>query len=272
MFTTDYALWEIAAIACAFMVAGTVKGGIGLGLPTVSMALMAVWMPVDKAAAMIVLPVILTNVWQCFAGTAFRLILRRLWSLLLALVAGTLLAAALIIHADRAVAGGLLGGMLVIYAGLGLSGWRFDVPVRTEPLLSPVIGFATGLISGATAIFVIPSVPYLQSLEFSRGRPHAGGDADPARARSDVQAMDALIQSLGLTALVATMGLALGLGVKGNLSPSILIPGGTATLAAFGGMAVGRAIRNRLPIEVFRRWVLAGLFALGVVMVIRALN
>lgn len=271
MLSTHFSPWELVAIAGVFLVAGTVKGGIGLGLPTVSMGLMAAWLPVDRAAALIVLPVILTNVWQGFVGSAFPIVMRRLWSLMIALVAGTLVAAVAIAQANEAVAAGLLGGMLMVYAGLGLGGWQFDVPVRVEPVLSPVIGFATGLISGATAIFVIPSVPYLQSLEFRRSR-HRAGDDDPARATTDNQAKDALIQSLGLTALVATMGLALGLGVKGHLPVSTVIPGSIATLAAFAGMTIGRTIRNRLPIEVFRRWVLVGLLALGVAMVVRSVG
>lgn len=269
---TGFELWEIAAVGGIFLLAGTVKGGIGLGLPTIGVALMGLWLPVDTAAGVIILPVILTNIWQSFTGSALRLILTRLWSLMLALIAGTLLAALLIARADGMLASALLGGMLIVYAALGLGGWRFSVPVRTEPVLGPLVGFVTGLVTGATAIFVIPSVPYLQSLDFGKGRPGREDDpSDPTRARDDRMAIDALIQSLGLTALVATVGIALGLGLKGSLSPALALPAGVATLAAFAGMKVGTAIRNRLSIEVFRRWVLSALLALGIMMVVRAL-
>lgn len=268
-----FAAWELAALAGVFLLAGAVKGGIGLGLPTISVGLMGIWLPVEQAAAMIILPVILTNIWQSFFGTAFRLIMVRLWSLMLALVAGTLIAALLIAEADTALAAGLLGGMLIVYAGLGLSGARFSVPVRMERSLSPAVGLLTGLITGATAIFVIPSVPYLQSMDFQK--PRRGWqdrpDDDPGRAKNETMAKDALIQSLGLTALVATAGLAIGLGAKGSLAPSVIAPGLMATAAAFAGMSAGRAIRNRLSLEVFRRWVLCALLALGTLMLVRAL-
>ncbi len=265
--------WELVALAAIFFVAGTVKGGIGLGLPTISVALMGTWLPVEQAAAMILIPVIVTNIWQSFVGSALKLILIRIWSLMVALIVGTLLAAELIAKADTQIASGLLGAMLILYAGLGLSGLRFHVPVRLEPVLGPVVGLATGLITGATAIFVIPSVPYLQSLDFRKGRPGREDDpTDPTRAGDDRQAIDALIQSLGLTAMVATLGLALGLGMKGSLSPEVILPGSGATLAAIAGMAVGTAIRNRLSIEVFRRWVLVALLALGTLMVVRAVT
>ena len=60
-----YAVWELAVIAIYF-VAGVVKGGIGLGLPTVSIGLMAAWLPVEQAAGILIISVILTNIWQAF--------------------------------------------------------------------------------------------------------------------------------------------------------------------------------------------------------------
>lgn len=267
-----YEIWELIAVAVVFLAGGVVKGGIGLGLPTVSIGLMAIWMPVEQAAGILILPVIMTNIWQAFFGTALKLIVSRLWTLLIALVVGSTAAAILISEADTALAAGLLGAMLITYAALGLTGARFSVPVRAEPVLSPVMGLATGLISGATAIFVIPVVPYLQSLDFSKGRRGRGDEpGDPTRATGDTMIKDALIQSLGITVLVSSAGLAAGLGANGNLPASVVIPGAIGTATAVLGMIAGRKIRNRLSLEVFRRWVLSALVVLGAVMVIRAI-
>jgi len=266
-----YVIWALCAVAVVFLAGGVVKGGIGLGLPTVSIGLMAIWMPVSEAAAILILPVILTNIWQSFFGTALKLILTRLWTMLIALVIGSAAAAILIASANQALADGLLGTMLILYAGLALSGARFSVPVRAEPVLSPIIGLATGLISGATAIFVIPAVPYLQSLNFASGRPGREDDpTDPTLATDETMIKDALIQSLGITVLVASAGLALGLGAKGNLPLEVVVPGLIGTSTAILGMVAGRKIRNRLSLEVFRRWVLSALIVLGLVMVSRA--
>ena len=178
-----YEIWALCAVACVFLAGGVVKGGIGLGLPTVSIGLMAIWMPVEQAAGILILPVILTNIWQVLAGTALKLVLIRLWTMLVAMMIGSAAAAILIASANQALAAGLLGTMLIIYAALALSGARFSVPVRMEGVWNPVIGLATGLISGATAIFVIPAVPYLQSLHFASGRPGREEDpTDPTRA------------------------------------------------------------------------------------------
>src|SRR6202012_5565553 len=75
-------------IAAAFLAAGFVKGALGLGLPTVSMGLLAVTMPPAQALAIVIVPAIVTNIWQTFVGPYLRDILRRLWPLLIGTVIG----------------------------------------------------------------------------------------------------------------------------------------------------------------------------------------
>src|SRR5258705_12599219 len=75
-------------IASAFLLAGFIKGVLGLGLPTVSMGLLAVSMPPAQAIAIVIVPAIVTNIWQTFGGPYLRDIFRRLWPLLAGTAAG----------------------------------------------------------------------------------------------------------------------------------------------------------------------------------------
>lgn len=61
-----------ALIAVVLLVAGTVKGVMGLGLPTISVGMLGLVMPPMQAAAMVVIPTFLTNVWQTFSGRRCR--------------------------------------------------------------------------------------------------------------------------------------------------------------------------------------------------------
>ena len=72
----------ILFIAAVFALAGLVKGVIGLGLPTVSMGLLAMVMPPVQAAAVLVLPSLVTNLWQMMAGPALTVVARRLWPMM----------------------------------------------------------------------------------------------------------------------------------------------------------------------------------------------
>ena len=82
---------------------------------------------------------------------------------------------------------------------------------------------------------------------------------------------DELVQAIGITALIATSALALGLGLNGSLEVEVVVLGSIAVVAAFAGMFLGRVLRARLSVELFRRWVLVGLMLLGAAMIIRAL-
>lgn len=244
-------LVELAAIALVYILAGAVKGAIGLGLPTVSMALLGIWLPVEQAAAILVLPAILTNVWQSLAGGALVSLLARLWPMLIFLVAGTVLTAGVMAGGNATLTGAFLGAMLALYAGVSLIGFQATVPRRGEPVLGPVNGFITGLITGLTGIFVIPAAPYVQALGLGK---------------------DEFVQAIGMVALTASAALALGLGLNDGLEPVVVIPGSVAVVAAFGGMFIGRTVRARLSVEVFRYWILIGLAALGVAMILRAVG
>ena len=81
----DPLLYVIAAV---FLIAGFVKGVIGLGLPTVAMGLLAVNMTPGRAIALVIVPAIITNIWQTFVGPYLRDIVRRLWPLMIGTVIG----------------------------------------------------------------------------------------------------------------------------------------------------------------------------------------
>ena len=55
----------------AFCIAGFVKGMVGLGLPTVSLGLLSLFVDLPTAMALLVMPSLVTNIWQAIAGGEF---------------------------------------------------------------------------------------------------------------------------------------------------------------------------------------------------------
>jgi len=85
----------VAAMAVAtFLLAGLVKGVIGLGLPSIAIGLLALVMTPAQAAAIMVVPTFVTNVWQMLVGPHLVTLVRRMWLLLVGSVVGIWLAAA----------------------------------------------------------------------------------------------------------------------------------------------------------------------------------
>jgi uncharacterized membrane protein YfcA len=229
-------------IAAVFLLAGFVKGVIGLGLPTVSMGLLAVAMAPAHALAIVIVPGILTNIWQTFAGPYFLGSVKRLWPLLLGLAVGIRLNAGMMTGPYARYGTVLIGILLVIYAIVSLRKFAMTVKPRDEKWIGGAIGLATGVISAATGVQVIPSMPFLQALGMKK---------------------DELIQALGVFFTVATLVQAFNLSAAGILDESIALPGVIALACSFTGMAVGQTIRTRLEPEAFRRWFLISMIVLG---------
>ena len=238
----------LAAIAGAFLLAGFVKGVIGLGLPTVSIGLLGLLMTPAQAAAILVVPSLVTNIWQAVVGGGLLALVRRLWPLLAGICIGTALGVIVLPHDDNGRATLWLGLALVVYAALGLVKVEFSVPRHAETWLGLLMGAATGAITVATGIFVMPGTPYIQSMEFDRDR---------------------LVQALGLSFTVSTFTLAAALAHTGHVQTSLAWPSIVALVAALVGMALGQLTRGKIKAETFRLCFFIGLMLLGLHLALR---
>jgi len=229
-------------IGMTFLIAGMVKGTIGLGLPTVAMALLGVWLPPSQAAALLLIPSLVTNLWQLFNGPAWVCLLRRLWPMLAAVCLGTVFGPNLMAGGRAGWASLALGLLLMLYALLGLANLRWRVNQQSEAWLGPVIGLATGAITGATGVFVIPAVPYLTALSLDR---------------------DELIQALGLSFTLSTLALAAGLARHHLIDAQMVGLSLLAVAPALAGMLFGTWLRGKISAALFRRALFVGLLGLG---------
>jgi uncharacterized protein len=229
-------------IAATFLLAGFIKGAIGLGLPTVSMGLLAVTMQPSRALAIVIVPAIVTNIWQTFGGPYLRDIVRRLWPLMVGTVIGIWLNAGMLTGPYARYGTLILGALLVIYAIFGLSKFSFKVARGHEKWIGGIVGVMTGLVSAATGVQVIPSMPFMQAIGMEK---------------------DELVQALGVFFTVATLALGFSLTSAGLLSAATALPGAVAMAASFAGMFIGQAVRSRMQPETFRRWFLIAMIFLG---------
>jgi len=239
----------LVLVACAFLIAGAVKGVIGLGLPTISIGLLAVVLPPAQAAAILIVPSVVTNLWQMLGGPHFVALLRRLWPMLAGVAAGTLAGTGWLSGAEARIGAALLGATLIVYGGLGVFAVRFSLARSAEPWLGPVIGVVTGLVTAATGVFVVPAVPYLQAIGLEK---------------------DELVQALGISFMVSTLSLAGNLWLAGVSGPVFGTAAFAALAAACLGMWAGQRLRARLSPEAFRRWFFAALSALGTALIVKA--
>ncbi len=229
-------------VIITFLLAGAVKGVIGLGLPTIAMGLLGLALSPAQAAALLIVPSTLTNLWQLAAGGHLLALLRRLGPMLVMIFFGTLLGSAWLGINSGPWAVHALGAALVIYALYGLAGPAMRVAPAREGWVGPVCGLVTGVVTAATGVFVMPAVPYLQSLGLSR---------------------DEMIQALGLSFTVSTLALALGLAGQDALGGQALGASLLMLAPALLGMLAGQWLRQRISAALFKRCFFIGLAALG---------
>jgi uncharacterized membrane protein YfcA len=233
-------------ITAAFLLAGFIKGVIGLGLPTVSMGLLAVTMPPAQALAIVIAPAIVTNIWQTFVGPYLRNIIIRLWPLMLGTAFGIWLNGDMLTGPYARYGTIILGILLAIYATISLRKFTFSVAPSNEKWIGGIVGVITGVISAATGVQVVPSMPFMQSIGMEK---------------------DELVQALGVYFTVATLALAFNLTAAGLLSAATALPGVIALVASFVGMFIGQAVRTRMDPDTFRRWFLIAMIFLGIYLV-----
>lgn len=171
----------LAFIALVFLLAGFVKGMVGLGLPIVGVGLLSLVTTPQQASALLVVPSMVTNVWQLLAGPGLGALARRLWPMMAGVCAGTwaglwaLGCLGWLTAAAATRAEGALGLALVLYAGLSLLRVQLPPPGRAERWAGLAAGglFGAGA-AGLSALAVLPAVAGLLAGGWLRGRVRPG--------------------------------------------------------------------------------------------------
>lgn len=229
-------------VAVAFCIAGFVKGVVGLGLPTVSLGLLSLFVDLPIAMALLVIPSLVTNIWQAIVGGQFTPLLRRLWPFLLMAVAMVHVGAELSTMIETALLLRGLGALLLVYALFALIGKTPQLLSRQERVFSPICGAINGLLTGLTGTLFLPGVMFLQAIGLSR---------------------DVLVQAMGMLFAASTASLGLALYWNGLMPVDVSILSSAALLPTLFGMGVGQALRSRLSQDFFRRLFLIAIGGLG---------
>ncbi len=237
-----WSLETILIVTFTFLFAGTVKGVIGLGLPSVSLALLTATLGLKDAMAIMLIPTFCTNILQGIVGGHFKFITKKFATLMIAAALGTWFAAGILAKSEAALLSGLLGLSICSYASVSLYTPQIPPPGKHETWLSPIIGAFSGFLTGLTGSFIMPGVIYLQAAGLPR---------------------DVLIQAMGVVFTAATISLAVALGGHNLLPQETLLISTAALVPAFAGMWFGQRIRKKISEQHFRKVFFVGLLLLG---------
>lgn len=236
-------------VVATFLVAGAVKGVIGLGLPSVSLGLLTVAADLPTAMALLLIPSFATNLWQGAVGGHAGVLTRKLWPFFLTAAAMILVGGLALTRVNLPLLSGLLGVLLAAYAALSLSGVRFHLKSSAHTGAGLAFGTVNGILTGMTGSFVVPGVLYLQMLGLER---------------------DQLIQAMGLLFTISTVVLAVSLQSNSLLTAELGLLSFAGLIPAAIGMYAGQRIRKSLSEAVFRKVFFLALLALGLYIILSA--
>jgi uncharacterized membrane protein YfcA len=234
----------------AFLASGAIKGVTGIGLPTAAIAFMTLFLDPRTAIALVLFPMLGSNLWQMARGGELRRTARRygLFAGILFLGVGT---TALTTQnaSDRALLA-ILGVAVLIFV---IVSWRRmlpPIPDRLDRVAQVFFATISGIIGGMTAAWGPPMAMYLAA---------RGVDKDEF-----IRATGFMISvgSLPLVATYATVGFLDR--YLATISFSMLVP----TLMGF---TAGEILRRRMSVESFRNVILVLFFFLGLNLIRRAI-
>jgi uncharacterized membrane protein YfcA len=246
-------MWDphiVAMVLGTFLLAGFVKGVIGLGLPVVVLGLLGSTLGVREALTIMVIPGIATNTYQALAGPAFGPLVRRLWSFLAAAAVGIWFGVGVLAGAKSETLVMLLGITLCTYVAVTLLRAQLPPPGKREPWMSPLMGGLGGVMFGMTGIMVVPSILYLQTLDMTR---------------------HVFVQALGITFVTITLTLGVSLAGRSLMTQDLALMSLTAMVPTALGLALGRRYRHHISEARFRRIFLIALMVIGLDMLRRSL-
>lgn len=240
----------LGTAAIAFLVAGLVKGAIGLGLPTTSVAILSTVVDLRVAVPLIVVPAVVTNLWQAARGGMLPALLKRYWLMNSAVVVGTWLGAVLLFILNPSVLLTVLGVFVCVYALFNLFAVSFTLPARSERPLSPIVGLTSGLLTGTTGSVGMPVAIFLDALGVEKDR---------------------YVRAIALSFMISATILGVALIEQGGMSRTQALISSISLVPAFLGMYIGSRLRNRLSQDRFRACVMIFLLIIGVNLLRKAL-
>ena len=240
----------IALVLVTFFVGGLVKGALGLGLPVVVLASLALVIPLGDALAIFLIPGVVSNIWQATNGPWLRPLLARMWPFLLASAIGIFVGVSILAGSRSDSLALLLGGLLILSSVYSLTLPRLPEPGPHERWMAPLAGGTGGVLCGMTGIFIVPGILFLETLRMPR---------------------DQFVQALGITFVTLTVSLSLSMTTNALVTVEHAILSALGLGPVFAGLWAGRRIRHRISEEGFRKLFFIALIFVGIYMITRSI-
>jgi uncharacterized protein len=234
--------------ALAFVIGGSVKGALGVGLPLIAVPLLSLWIPSPQAIAMLVVPVLSSNLWQAVEGGRFIPTLKRFRGLIAAQFIATVLTVRMTLAMTASQLNILLAFALLLAVALMAVKPTLRVNPKQEQRVGTAIGLFSGLLGGVSSLTGPVIITYLLSLKIDR---------------------DTFIGSISVIYLTGAVPLYFAMLWFGRVAVVDFALSGVALMPMAIGLAIGKMLRQWLDEALFRKVLLGFLTLLALLLLLK---
>lgn len=232
----------VAAVLCSLIVAGFLKGTIGVGMPVVALPLLSLFIDVKSSAMLLSMPLIFSNIPQALEGGNTGRCLMRLMPVFLGMIPGLFLGVQVLLVLDANAAKTIAGLVLMGVAGVTLLAPKLQLQSRLVLPAGVAFGFFGGILGGIAAmagplVFIFLLAKGLSGKTFTK------------------EASLYLVVSAGLLAILLT--------ASRQFDWLDVLVSTAATLPVVLGMFAGQRLRDKIAPETFKKLVLIAVIAAG---------
>src|ERR1700730_16232135 len=232
----------IAAVLCSLIVAGFLKGIIGVGMPVVALPLLSLFIDIKSVAMLLSMPLIFSNVPQALEGGKTGRCLMQLMPVFLGMIPGLFLGVRLLLALDANVAKMIAGFVLMGVGGVTLLAPKLKLQSRLVLPAGITFGFFGGILGGIAAmsgllVFIFLLAKGLRGKAFTK------------------EASLYLVISAGLMAILLTVSRQFNW-LDVSVSTAAMLP-------VVLGMYAGQHMRDKIAPETFEKLVLIAVITAG---------
>lgn len=234
-----------------YLVAGTIKGTLGIGLPTTALTLMTFFLSPFQALAINLVPMLMTNIWQFSRSQNLVLLVKRYayfaLGLSISIFAISFVTARLSSNEVRMA----VAVAVIIFAIYNLLQRPFVLSLAHDEAWQLFFGGLAGIMGALTSMWAVPLVMYLLSRDLSPKE---------------------FVDAAGFLLLVGCVPLSIGYISTGLVTWDVLWPAIAGTIGALTGFQIGAFLRHFIKADLFKKVLLWFFLIMGIRMVIVAIS
>ncbi len=232
-----------------FLLAGIVKGVLGIGLPTISISMLAQFVDPRVAIAFLLLPALITNVWQIYRGGQIKRSALKLWPFVSVMAVVLFISSLFAARANTKILVLGIGIMVVLWTVTSLMKSPPRIPAHFDRPAQFVLGTVAGVMGGLTAIWSPPMVVYLLSIKCDK---------------------EDFVRFTGFMIICGTVPLTIGYLLNGLMDKKLAIASLMMIVPTLLGFSIGEYLRRYLGGRQFQIAVLVLFFLMGLNLIRRS--